>query len=196
MGFRCCSILVHPTHFKICSCFFSSIIFHVYAVMQITGGVEAVRKALQSVSQQLLENPPRDYESLAANSAGLSSHSFGQVPPHNHSFASGSHDIAAPALIPKFHDGAIHGRMRPLQEMLTFRLLCPAERVGNIIGKGGAIIKALQQETACEIKVLEGNPDSEECVIVISGPAVWYKSHIFSFELLSWSHISFSLMLD
>ncbi|KAL3014044.1 hypothetical protein AAZX31_06G085800 [Glycine max] len=151
-------------------------------IVQISGSVEVVRKALQSVSQQLLENPPRDHDSLSAKSTGPSSHSFGQFPPHNRSFsaqgepfASGPHDISAfhsaAPLIPKFHEAAIHGRMRPLQEMLTFRLLCPAERVGNIIGKGGAIIKTVQQETASEIKVLEAPPDSEDCVIVISGPA-------------------------
>ncbi|XP_027354102.1 RNA-binding KH domain-containing protein RCF3-like isoform X2 [Abrus precatorius] len=153
-------------------------------IVQITGGVEVVRKALQSVSQQLLENPPRDPESLSAHFSGPSSHSFGQFPPHNRSFAAqgaslapGPHDISvfhsAPPLIPipKFHEGAIRGRMRPSQEMLTFRLLCPSERVGNLIGKGGAIIKTVQQETASEIKVLEGTPDSEDCVIVISGPA-------------------------
>lgn len=174
--------------------------------MQITGEVEVVRKALQSISQQLLENPPRDHESLSANSTGPSSHSFGQFPPPNHSFVaqgvlftSGSRDIsdfhsASPPLIPKFHEGAIHGRMRPSQEMLTFRLLCHAERVGNIIGKGGAIIRAVQQETASEIKVIEGIPDSEDRIIVISGPAVWWESPIFSLEQLLWSYM-FSLML-
>ncbi|RDX79416.1 RNA-binding KH domain-containing protein RCF3, partial [Mucuna pruriens] len=151
-------------------------------IVQISGGVEVVRKALQSVSQQLLENPPRDHESISANFTGPSSHSFGQFPSHNRSFASqgapfatGPHDIpvfhSAPPLIPKFHEAAIHGRTRPLHEMLTFRLLCPAERVGNLIGKGGAIIKIIQQETASEVKVVEGPPDSEDCVIIISGPA-------------------------
>ncbi|KAL1310260.1 hypothetical protein HN51_052903 [Arachis hypogaea] len=151
-------------------------------LVQITGGIDVVRKALQSVSQQLLENPPRDHEPLRANPTGPSSHSSGQFPPHNRSlaaqgapFAAGPHDISVfhpgPPVIPKFHEGAIHGRMRPSQEMLTFRLLCHAERVGNVIGKGGAIIKAVQQETASEIKVIEGSPDSEHCIIVISGPA-------------------------
>lgn len=124
-----------------------------------------------------MENPPRDHESLSANFTGPSSHSFGQFSSHNRSFATGLHDISVfhstPPLIPKFHEAAIHGRMRPLQEMLTFRLLCPSERVGNLIGKGGAIIKTVQQETASDIKVVESPPDSEDCVVVISGPAVW-----------------------
>ncbi|KAK7311741.1 hypothetical protein RJT34_10064 [Clitoria ternatea] len=152
-------------------------------IVQITGGVEVVRKALQSVSHQLLENPPRDHESLSANFTGPSSQSLGQFPPHNRSiaaqgapFATGPHDISSfhsglPPVNPKFHEAAIHGRTRPSQEMLIFRLLCPAERVGNLIGKGGAIIRILQQETASEIKVLEGTPDSDDCVVAISGPA-------------------------
>ncbi|XP_072078176.1 RNA-binding KH domain-containing protein RCF3-like [Arachis hypogaea] len=125
-------------------------------LVQITGGIDVVRKALQSVSQQLLENPPRDHEPLRANPTGPSSHSSGQFPPHNRSlaaqgapFAAGPHDISVfhpgPPVIPKFHEG-------------------------------GAIIKAVQQETASEIKVIEGSPDSEHCIIVISGPAINNRS--------------------
>ncbi|XP_054798133.1 KH domain-containing protein HEN4-like [Prosopis cineraria] len=148
-------------------------------LVQITGEVEVVRKALHSVSQQLMVNPSRDHESVISNAIGPS-HSFGQFPPPSRSFGAqggpaGSRDIsdfhsAPPPLLPKFHEG-IHGRMRPSQEMLTFRLLCYAERVGSIIGKGGAIIKTVQQETASEIKVIESESDSEDRIIVISGPA-------------------------
>ncbi|XP_014501915.1 KH domain-containing protein HEN4 [Vigna radiata var. radiata] len=146
-------------------------------IVQISGGVDVVRKALQSVSHQLLENPPRDHE-LSANFNG-SSHSSGQFAPHSRSFGGqpfgAAHDISifhsAPPLMSKFHEAAIHGRTRPMQEMLTFRLLCPVERAGNVIGKGGTIIKTLQQETVSEIKIVESPPDSEDCVIVISGPA-------------------------
>ncbi|XP_027903393.1 KH domain-containing protein HEN4-like [Vigna unguiculata] len=148
-------------------------------IVQISGGVDVVRKALQSVSHQLLENPPRDHE-LSTNFNGPS-HSSGQFPSHSRSFGGqgvpfgAAHDISvfhsAPPLISKFHEAAIHGRTRPMQEMLTFRLLCPVERVGNVIGKGGTIIKTLQQETVSEIKIVESPPDSDDCVIVISGPA-------------------------
>lgn len=138
-----------------------------------------------------MENPPRNHESLSNNLTGPSSHSFGQFPPHNDSVLH-----SAPPLVPKFHEGSIHGRPRPSQEMLTFRLLCPAEKVGNLIGKGGAIIKTMQQETASEIKVIEAIPGSEDCIVVISGPAVVCKFPVFSFELLLLSHICLSLMLN
>jgi hypothetical protein len=152
-----------------------------------------------------LENTPRDHESLSSNLTGPSSHSYGQFPPNKRtfsgqgaSFATGPNEIpvfhSAP-MIPKFHEGAIHGRTRPSPEILTFRLLCPSENVGNLIGKGGSIIKTMQHETASEIKVIEPIPGSEDCIIVISGPAVLYKFPIFSFVLLVWSRICFSLML-
>ncbi|GAV69713.1 KH_1 domain-containing protein [Cephalotus follicularis] len=154
-------------------------------LVQITGEVEAVRKALQSVSQQLLENPPRDHDSFPGNTIGPSFHSSGhpraELYPTHHSFGSqGASLFAGPQdspdfhstvspFIPKFHDSGLHGRMTP-QEIITFRLMCPDERVGGVIGKGGTIIKSLQLDTGCEIKVMEGVPDSEDRIIVISGP--------------------------
>ncbi|KAJ7965897.1 KH domain-containing protein [Quillaja saponaria] len=152
-------------------------------LVQITGGVEAVRKALQSVSQQLLENSPHENDSLSANPTGPSSLSFEHVLPPNRSFTGqggpyppGSRDLhdfhsAPPRWIPKFHEGANPGRLRPSEEILTFHLLCHDERVGGIIGKGGAIIRTLQQETGCEIKVVEAISDSEDRIVVVSGPA-------------------------
>ncbi|XWS21343.1 hypothetical protein CRYUN_Cryun30bG0047400 [Craigia yunnanensis] len=147
-------------------------------LVQITGEVDAVRKALQSVSQQLVENPPQDHDSFPLNTTGQSSHSFDPRPevhqPPNHSFSSqgapfaaGPWDVEIHSSLPPLNPG----RMMPSLEMLTFRLLCHDERVGGVIGKGGAIIKSLQQETGCEIKVLEAIPDSEDRIIVISGPA-------------------------
>lgn len=147
-------------------------------LVQITGEVDAVRKALQSVSQQLIENPPWDHDSFPLNTTGQSSHSFGPRPevhpPPNFSFSSQGAPIAAGPQDVDIHSPVpprIPGRMMPSLEMLTFRLLCPDEKVGGVIGKGGAIIKTLQQETGCEIKVLEAIPDSEDRIIVISSPA-------------------------
>ena len=156
-------------------------IWTLYSVvmLQITGDVDAVRKALQSVSQQLIENPPRDHDSFPLNTTGQSSHSFGPRPevhpPPNHSFSSQGAPFAAGPRDVEIHSplpSRIPGRMMPSLEMLTFRLLCHDERVGGVIGKGGAIIKTLKQETGCEIKVLEAIPDSEDRIIVISSPMV------------------------
>ncbi|KAL0288187.1 UNVERIFIED_CONTAM: RNA-binding KH domain-containing protein RCF3 [Sesamum angustifolium] len=144
-------------------------------LVQISGRLDAIRKALQSVSQQLLEHYPRNQESFAANIIAPSSHSFGppprqdRFPPSNRPFH--GHGAPYPSV---FHDGDanIPGRMNYPPEVLSFRLLCNEEKVGGVIGKGGSIVKALQHETGCEIKVLDGGASSEEDrIIIISGPA-------------------------
>ncbi|XWS24041.1 hypothetical protein CRYUN_Cryun28dG0067000 [Craigia yunnanensis] len=146
-------------------------------LVQITGEVDAVRKALLSISQHLIENPPWDHDSFPLNTTGQSSHSFGPRPevhpPPNHSFSSQGATFAAGPRDVDIHSPLpplIPGRIMPSLEMLTFRLLCHYERVGGVIGKGGAIIKTLQQETGCEIKVVESISDSEDRIIIISGP--------------------------
>lgn len=157
-------------------------------LLQITGEVHAVRKALQAISLQLLGI--RGRESFPANRTGPSSQSQGQPHPRPEAFPS----VTAPPLIPKFHEGGIHGRMRPSQEILTFRLLCHADRVGGIIGKGGTIIKTVQQDTGCEIKVMEGTSDSEDRVIVVSGPVVCFDSDFSGYYRFSYKYI-FSIFL-
>lgn len=139
-----------------------------------------------------MENPPRDHDPSLVNSSGPPSHSSGYphprsdvYPPANRffpaqgaSYASGPRDVAdyhsaVPPMMAKYHESGMPGRMKPAHEMLTFRLLCHDERVGGVIGKGGAIIKTLKQETGCEIKVMEAVPDTDDRIVVIAGPAVW-----------------------
>ncbi|KAF8404794.1 hypothetical protein HHK36_009683 [Tetracentron sinense] len=159
-------------------------------LVQLTGGLDAVRKALQSVSQQLLENPPRDRDSFPAKPSGPSSNPFDSplpkpeayLTPNYHFSAQGApyvtgphdggdyHPIVHPS-VPKFHESVIPSRMKPSQDVLTFRLLCHDEKVGGVIGKGGTIIKTIQHETGCDIKIMEGVPDSEDRIIIVSGPA-------------------------
>ncbi|CAK9173895.1 unnamed protein product [Ilex paraguariensis] len=144
-------------------------------LVQISGGLDAARKALQSVSQQLLENPPREQDYLSANPSGPSSHSFGHPlsrpeahPPSNYPFPAQGPPYAAG---PRDFESGVPGWMNPSQDILAFRLLCQDEKVGGVIGKGGTIVKTIQHETGCDIKVLEGVADSEDRIIVISGPA-------------------------
>lgn len=152
-------------------------------LVQITGGLDAVRKALQAVSEQLLENPPRDHDSSPANLIVPSSNSLGHsraevLPQSNRPFhaqeapfAAGPRDGAdyrSTVPLPKYQES---GRMKPSEDILTYRLLCPEEKVGGIIGKGGTVVKTLQNETGCEIKVLDGVSEPEDRMIVISGPA-------------------------
>ncbi|KAK1441405.1 hypothetical protein QVD17_07269 [Tagetes erecta] len=137
-------------------------------LVQISGEVNAVRKALQSVSQQLLDHPPRGNDSFSANDVG-SFHSIGNrqdayplFPPPGGLLSAGPRDGGS---------GAFGGRFGPLTDMLTYRLICSDEKVGGVIGKAGNVVKALKHETGCDIRVLDKMPESDDRVIVISGPA-------------------------
>ncbi|KAL7116847.1 hypothetical protein ACP275_03G031900 [Erythranthe tilingii] len=147
-------------------------------LVQITGKQDAIKKALLSVSQNLVESFIRNQDSFPINMGGQSSQSFGPPsrqdrfpppPPPHRPF----HGHGEPYSSSVFHDGEpimpVRGNFPP--EVLTFRLLCNEEKVGGVIGKGGSIVKALQHETGCDIKVLDGAGDSEDRIIIISGPA-------------------------
>ncbi|KAJ6807334.1 KH domain-containing protein HEN4-like [Iris pallida] len=154
-------------------------------VVQITGTVDSAKKALQSVSQLLLENPPSD-SFPAANPPGPSSQPFASnprpdvissvnlvplkgPPPFANRHYEGS-DIPPP--FSNFHESVASGQISGPPEQLIFRLLCPSDKVGSVIGKGGSIVKKLQHETGCEFKILEITPESDDRMIVISAPAL------------------------
>uniref|UniRef100_A0ACD5VE25 Uncharacterized protein n=2 Tax=Avena sativa TaxID=4498 RepID=A0ACD5VE25_AVESA len=49
-----------------------------------------------------------------------------------------------------------------------FRILCPTEKCGNVIGRGGGIIEKIRQENGVKIRVDEAVPGCDERVIVIT----------------------------
>ncbi|CAN4095177.1 unnamed protein product [Withania somnifera] len=55
-----------------------------------------------------------------------------------------------------------------LEEEVMFKVLCPVDKVGNLIGKGGSIIRVMQTETGASIKVADPASDLEERIVVIS----------------------------
>ncbi|CAI9116049.1 OLC1v1017097C1 [Oldenlandia corymbosa var. corymbosa] len=138
--------------------------------VQISGVPDAVRKALSSVCQQLLENPrsfPGDPSGPSPNSFGRSARPDGIAQP-NHTF----HGLRPPYSA-GFRDGeaGFPDFVYPPQDVLTYRLWCSHDKIGGVIGKGGFVVRAIQNETGCEIKVLDYAADSEDRIILISGPA-------------------------
>ncbi|KAF6141806.1 hypothetical protein GIB67_031873 [Kingdonia uniflora] len=113
-------------------------------LIQITGSFSAVRKALLSVSNCLQDNPRVETASSPAATLGTA------MP-----FTSTTHAASE-------YRGNI-----PEQEVV-FKLLCHFEKVGNLIGKGGSVIRALKSDTGASIKILDAAPDSDERVVVIS----------------------------
>lgn len=56
---------------------------------------------------------------------------------------------------------------KPMPGDTLFRLLCHEAKVGNVIGKGGSIIKSLRQETGAKITIADSSEGAEERVIFI-----------------------------
>lgn len=76
---------------------------------------------------------------------------------------------------------------------LVFRLLCPSDKIGSVIGKGGSIIYNLRKETGARIKIANAVPGSDERVIIVSAYEVqpflvivehtrWYASPRMTFQ--------------
>lgn len=58
-----------------------------------------------------------------------------------------------------------------MEEDVVFRLLCQPDKVGSLIGKGGTVVRALQNETGASIKIVD-TPDLDERLVVISAREV------------------------
>lgn len=56
----------------------------------------------------------------------------------------------------------------PLPDDVVYRILCPGQKIGSVIGKGGSIIKTLRQESGAKIKIADAIPGVDERVIIIS----------------------------
>ncbi|VVB00548.1 unnamed protein product [Arabis nemorensis] len=127
-------------------------------VIQITGKFSSVKKALLLISNCLQESgAPPTWEECPFPQPGY--------PPDYHSMEYHQWDHPPPVPMPE----DVGPFNRPVvEEEVAFRLLCPADKVGSLIGKGGAVVRGLQNETGASIKVSDPTHDSEERIVVIS----------------------------
>lgn len=51
-------------------------------------------------------------------------------------------------------------------ELVAYRILCPDNLIGSVIGKGGKVINSLRQETHAKIKVVDPFPGAQKRVII------------------------------
>ncbi|RLN21935.1 uncharacterized protein C2845_PM07G40290 [Panicum miliaceum] len=157
---------------------------------QINGEIDSVRKGLNAVAELILAHPPKESDVVAgvhfsgSSSRSLFSQSDGfasgmqsnfHIPLQGPTQANGPFDIIDRqpnmAPFPIGPEAPIHGHASVPIEPLSFRLLCSKDKVGSVIGKGGNTVKTIQNDTGCEIKVLETVPKTDDRIINISGPA-------------------------
>ncbi|CAM6030659.1 unnamed protein product [Sphagnum balticum] len=151
-------------------------------LVQIFGDISVVKKALHTISTRLRENPPRDrpHGNMGIYPPGGPFLSAGdtflpQIDPRNLGgplLGMGLSLSGGPPFnnmgLPVLSDVGSMGRPPVGDEELVFRILCPNEKIGSVIGKGGSIIENLREETGARIKVADAVPGSEERVIIIS----------------------------
>lgn len=141
--------------------------------MQIAGNVSAVKQALLSVSILLHENPGTDpvHSSSAAPSGGMHS-SADTVAPQEDPFPHRGHSSGR--YHADYHKRSYsHGPGRMIgEEEVIFKILCQQAKVGSLIGKGGSVVRAIENDTGAYIKIADMIPETDERIVVISAREV------------------------
>lgn len=71
---------------------------------------------------------------------------------------------------------------KTLLQEVVFKILCPNDRIGSVIGKGGAIIQDLQSDTGATITVGATSTDCDERLVTVTASEV---SHVvISYDIL------------
>uniref|UniRef100_A0A1D1YD91 KH domain-containing protein At4g18375 n=1 Tax=Anthurium amnicola TaxID=1678845 RepID=A0A1D1YD91_9ARAE len=145
-------------------------------LIHISGSFSAVKKALLAVSGCLQDNLKIDAPNfMSSKPLGMTTLGTGSTT-HMERFAQRGYP-------PGLHLADYHPRgyssnssieilpsaqRKVFEEDVLFRMLCTNDKVGSIIGKGGAIVRALQSDTGASIKIVDAISDSEERVIAIA----------------------------
>ncbi|KAI4367169.1 hypothetical protein MLD38_022937 [Melastoma candidum] len=146
-------------------------------VIEIEGIVLGVKKALVAISGCLQECESADKSSTrsAGNRAGPISvyalpNSYADVRQRNAALSampssSTSYSSGVYASSDEFN-GVLE--TKPLRVEVTFRILCSNDTIGGVIGKGGSIVRALQNESGASISVAPALADCSERLITIT----------------------------
>ncbi|CAL8175536.1 unnamed protein product [Prunus armeniaca] len=148
-------------------------------MVEIEGDIFSVKKALIAVSGRLqdctlvdktrmtgsrpLEAVP--YESLPdlhLDHLSQRNSMLTSLPSSSMSYASG----VRPPSIEAERIPTLETKM--VQQEVTFKILCANDRVGGVIGKGGAIVRALQNETGAAISIGPSVAECDERLITVA----------------------------
>nr|CAB3499274.1 unnamed protein product [Digitaria exilis] len=151
-------------------CFILGHEFIVLLIFQICGAPSLVRKALYEISARLHQHPRKENLPLEEiiDASTQRKHGSPQPLPHGNPMLPHLH-IDHPPPIPLL-DPYRDGPLRTVEtEEFSIRVLCASELIGSIIGKSGANVKRVEQQTGARIKVQEVDKDaSGERLIIIS----------------------------
>ncbi|KAI3784846.1 hypothetical protein L1987_43952 [Smallanthus sonchifolius] len=143
-------------------------------LVQISGESTNVRKALFQISVRVHDNPSRSQHLLSSSTHNV--------------YPSGAPLMGAPGGAPimsltslvgayggyKGEGGFYPGpRDESPPKEFSLRLICPTANIGGVIGKAGAAINQIRQETGATIKVDSSKAEADDCIISISAKEVF-----------------------
>ncbi|PQM33531.1 KH domain-containing protein [Prunus yedoensis var. nudiflora] len=148
-------------------------------MVEIEGDILSVKKALVAVSGRLQDCPPVDktrmtgnrpleavpYETLPdlrLDHLSQRNSMLTSLPSSSMSYVSG----VRPSSIEAERIPTLETKM--VQQEVTFKILCANDRVGGVIGKGGAIVRALQNETGAAISIGPSVAECDERLITVA----------------------------
>ncbi|CAH2072697.1 unnamed protein product [Thlaspi arvense] len=147
-------------------------------LIQISGEVLIVKKALHQIASRLHDNPSRTQNLLSSASSGgypsgslMSSRIVGIAPLMGSygGYKSDAGDWSRPLYQAPRHE--------PPATDFFIRLVSPVENIASVIGKGGALINQLRQETRATIKVDSTRTEGNDCLITISAREVFEDAY-------------------
>ncbi|KZV31777.1 KH domain-containing protein [Dorcoceras hygrometricum] len=155
-------------------------------LVQISGTPDVTKKALYEVSTRLHQNPRKDKPSLSLSSTYASQGFYPSDPEVRNMLRSSDFSwsecnadvynlspmswrggrLTRPSKFePEDFDdiGPLHAH-ESLSEF-SMKILCPAEKIGGVIGKGGLNVKLLERETGASVHVENVSKESDERII-------------------------------
>lgn len=144
--------------------------------LQIEGLGLDVKKALVAVTGRLQEFPPTEGTRTYAPTRPFESES---VPIKTVDLPLQRTPILQPTPSNYInHEKVSYKNSIAPQQEVVFKILCHNEQVGSIIGKGGSIVKAIQNETGAFISIGSNVADCDERLITITAMEVKFVSAI------------------
>ncbi|CAH8327660.1 unnamed protein product [Eruca vesicaria subsp. sativa] len=134
-------------------------------LIQISGEVHIVKKALHQIASRLHDNPSRTQNLLSSAIPG--------------GYTSGTRIVGIAPVMDRYdaRDWSRPLYRDPRNESpatdFYIRLVSPVDNIANVIGKGGALINQLRQETRATIKVDSNRTEGNDCLITISAREVF-----------------------
>ncbi|KAG5527572.1 hypothetical protein RHGRI_028472 [Rhododendron griersonianum] len=143
-------------------------------LVQISGEAQVVRKALYQIASRLHDNPSRSQHMLVSAVPNIYSSGGSLMGPTAGGPIMGIAPLVGPYGGYKGAGGdwsrSFYSASRDdaSSKEFSLRLVCPTANIGGVIGKGGAIINEIRQESRAVIKVDSSTTEGDDCIIFIS----------------------------